>query len=303
VPVEDTDGPFIRIAVSAETTGGSKGERQILRLRRPEAEAHRGRLRVLAIGIGDYAKLPKLGFAAAEAKDLAAALQEQAGYDRLYRTAAVKVLTDREATLPAIRSALAWLTRSVQPGETLVLHFSGHGLKQGRNYYFAPPEVDPKTLTGTGLPWKEVLAPLQAARRKAKAIWVLADCCRAAPGLESDRQATPRDLRRGIDAGGNLVLCPASSGDAPSYESDTLKHGLFTQAWLEALRGEAPEIVYQETARGRVLTMDGLQFAVGASVRQRARKAGVVRQEVEFPQELLVSFSPNQPVFMPIPKR
>src|SRR5262249_49173180 len=117
------------------------------------------------------------------ALDLGAALKEQAGYDRLYRTAAVKVLTDGEATLPAIRAALAWFTKSVQPGETLILHLSGHGLKEGKNYYFAPAHLDPQAITQTGLPWKEVLAQLQEARRRAKAIWLLADCCRAAPGL------------------------------------------------------------------------------------------------------------------------
>ena len=39
--------------------------------------------------------------------------------------------------------------------------------------------------------------------------------------------------------------------------------------------GEAPEIVYQEVARGRVLTLSGLQFWVDAAVLKHARKAGV----------------------------
>lgn len=80
-------------------------------------------------------------------------------------------------------------------------------------------------------------------------------------------------------------------------------HGLFTQAWLEALRDEAGpayEIVYQETARGRVLTLSGLQFLVDASISRHARQAGVL-QKVEFPR-LEGSFSPSQPLFVPVPR-
>ena len=34
-----------------------------------------------------------------------------------------------------------------------------------------------------------------------------------------------------MEDGGNLILCTASSGDTPSYESEDLKHGIFTAAW------------------------------------------------------------------------
>ena len=101
-----------------------------------------------------------------------------------------------------------------------------------------------------------------------------------------------------MEEGGNLVICTASSGDTPSYESEDLKHGIFTYAWLQALRGQGPEIVYEQIARGKVLTLSGLQFAVDYSVRQQARKAGV-RQVVEFPR-LEGSFSPAQPLFVPV---
>src|SRR5436305_7338137 len=79
---------------------------------------------------------------------------------------------------------------------------------------------------------------LEGARRTAKSVWVLADCCRAAPGLAPEKQATGRNLRQGVDEAGNLILCTASEGDRPSYESDALRHGIFTQAWLEVLEGK-----------------------------------------------------------------
>src|SRR5262249_39686368 len=148
--------------------------------------------------------LPKLNFAHRDALELGAALQSQAGDDRLYRGADVTVLTDVEATLPRIREALGQLTRKAQKGDTVILAVSGHGLKQGDATYFAPVGVNPNQLAGTGLPWAEVLAKLNAARKQARAVWVLADCCRAAPGLT---RATAKDLTKGVEEGGNLFVC------------------------------------------------------------------------------------------------
>jgi hypothetical protein len=54
-------------------------------------------------------------------------------------------------------------------------------------------------------------------------------------------------------------------------------------------------------ARGKVLTLSGLQFAVDATVRKYARKAGV-RQAVEFPRGIEGSFSPGTPIFVPVNK-
>src|SRR5690349_21574071 len=99
-------------------------------------------------------------------------------------------------------------------------------------------------------------------------VWLLADCCRSAPGLRRALTpgpspnpgrgriagATARDLRQGVEEGGNLIVCAASSGDSSSYESEDLKHGIFTQAWLDALRGDVPQNLlglYDTAARGR----------------------------------------------------
>lgn len=269
---------------------------------------------MLSIGVGAYLQAPRLLFAAADARDLAAALAAQAAADgapgnagaqataplRLYRQADARVLTDGEATLPAIREALRWFAADVPPDATLVLFLSGHGVKEADQFYFAPVGLEPHNMATTGLPWKEVLEQLQAARRQARWVWVLADCCRAAPGLAHEQQATGADLRRGVEANGNLVICTAASGDTCSYESEDLGHGLFTQAWLEALRGDAPDLLYQETPHGRVLALAGLQRIVDTSVLRHAREAGV-RQKVEFPR-LEGHLSLSEPLFVPVPR-
>jgi hypothetical protein len=334
VPVEDSDGEFIRIAIQAETTGGSVSDREIQRLRRPQVEQARGSLRVLAVGIGDYPLLPKLKYAAADAISLADAFRSQAEPESsasLYRGADIRLLVNADATLARIREALDQLATDTRPGDTVVLALSGHGIAvrppavdlsnlpaeammaakpAPTQTYFAPARFDPENPAGTGLPWSEVVARLEPLRKVAKTVWLLADCCRSAPGLRRTPApdmplrkgevlaADTRDLKRGLDEGGNLILCAASDADTPSYESDDLKHGLFTQAWLEALRGEAPDGVYRDVPRGRVLTLSGLQFWLDASVTKHARSVGV-RQRVEFPR-LEGSFSPSMPVFVPV---
>src|SRR5262249_32311601 len=94
----------------------------------------------------------------------------------------------------------------VRPGDTLILSLSGHGLKQGKDTYFAPVRFDPENAAGTGLPWAAVLAKLEAARQTARAVWVLADCCRASPGLRRPPPPPPPPQRergdRSRDGGG-----------------------------------------------------------------------------------------------------
>lgn len=301
LPVEDTDGEFLRLALQVETTGGSVSERRILRLRRPEAELQRGSLRVLAVGIADYAHLPDLRYAAADALNLGALLQQQARGEILYRSTDITILTNADATLARLRQALAQLVANARPGDTLVVALSGHGIRTGEETYFAPARFDPENAAGTGLPWQELLGQLEGVRKTARAVWVLADCCRAAQGLRRELAASAKELKRGVEEGGNLIVCTASSGDAPSYESDEVKHGLFTQAWLEVLRGEVPagwEMVYKPTPRGRVLTLSGLQFWLTSAVKRHADTAGV-QQKVDFPSGLFVSFESGMPVFVP----
>src|SRR5258706_77476 len=138
---------------------------------------------------------------------------------RLYAGSDIRILTNADASLASIRNALDDLTAAVRPGDTVIVALSGHGLKKGDATYFAPVRCDPENVEGTGLPWKEVLAKLEEARKTAKAGWGLADCCRAAPGVRKEiTSATRRDLKKGGEEGGNLINCTASSGDISSYE-------------------------------------------------------------------------------------
>jgi hypothetical protein len=188
----------------------------------------------------------------------------------------------------------------VQPGETLVLSLSGHGLKDDKGFYFAPVGLDPEKHGSHGPTLERGADPPGSGAGEGEGGVGAGGLLPGRAGSHAGKQATGQDLRKGMEEGGNLAICTASSGDRSSYESEDLKHGLFTQAWLEALRGEVPENLrglYQETARGRMLTLSGRQFILDCRVTEHARKAGV-SQRVQFPR-LEGSFSPSQPMFVP----
>ena len=82
----------------------------------------------LLIGVSDYSKsyppMPKLS-GAEDAKGLAAIWRGQEG--KQFRKASLQVLTDETATHDRILRAFEYLRRAVEPDDTLLLFFAGHG--------------------------------------------------------------------------------------------------------------------------------------------------------------------------------
>src|SRR5205814_4435074 len=129
---------------------------------------------------------------------LETALKEQGGEERLYRVSYTVSITNADATLADVRQALDMLLANTRPGDTVIVALSGHGIKKGDATYFAPVRFDPENVEGTGLPWAEIVAKLQQARQSARSVWLLADCCRAAPGLQ---RTLPSPLGGGAGGG------------------------------------------------------------------------------------------------------
>lgn len=88
----------------------------------PEAPRTRARRRVgIFIGLSEFANVNNLTICHQDAIELAAVMQ------RLGRLDDVIVLTNEEATLSAIRSALQKLARDTEPGDEVFVYWSGHG--------------------------------------------------------------------------------------------------------------------------------------------------------------------------------
>jgi metacaspase-1 len=79
--------------------------------------------RALLIGINEYERINHLRGCGNDVSNLFSALSDFAGFT----SGQVRSVAHDRATKSAIESRLAWLVDGAQPGDVLVLHFSGHG--------------------------------------------------------------------------------------------------------------------------------------------------------------------------------
>lgn len=240
VPVPDGTGP-IRIQAVAYDAEGLQSTRAELLVRRDSASPRkpRGRLLGLCVGISRYqASDLRLRYAAADARSLASELSRQGpapgGKPSLYRSCELKALCDEQATRSGILGQLDTLIASAARHDTVLLHFSGHGWRSGGEFYFAAYETDPRRIAGTALPWKSVAQRLTRLSERSRRVVVFLDAC------HSGSAASNEDLIRVTLAAqaGVVIFASARRGEV-SLESPDLRHGLFTHALLNGLRGAA----------------------------------------------------------------
>lgn len=237
LPPEDT-----QIAVFAENRHGI-GAPALVSVKwtgaRPDRTAQRN-LYVFAVGVSDYIRPEyRLGFAAKDAADLAAALLRQKG--GWYARVEARLVTDRQATRQTVDEGFAWLRERVRDSDTAVIFLAGHGLNDAEgNYFFLPADADLDRLAATGVPFtamRNVLADLPG-----KTL-LMADTChsgnilgRLRRGQTNDATAALNDL---ASAENGIVVFASSTGQQVSMESSEWGNGAFTKAVLEGLHGRA----------------------------------------------------------------
>jgi TPR repeat protein len=187
----------------------------------------------LIVGINDYQEesgLSKLKYAVSDAEELATALQSY-GY-------LTDVLTDGRAMKVTIRRHLDDLLRRVQPDSgTVLFAFSGHGGQVGSVSYLATYDAGADSLDKDGIAVDEIknlLAESKAARRM-----MFLDACRnvTTPGGK-DSAAPIAPFVKLADAKGLRMLI-STGPKTRSFESDKLRHGVFTYYLLAGLKGGA----------------------------------------------------------------
>jgi uncharacterized caspase-like protein len=199
----------------------------------------RGRLLGLCVGISRYQdRRLSLRYAAADAVALAETLNRQGaspeGQAHLYASAGVTALTDEQATRHRVGAELDRLIAQATRADTVILFLSGHGWEgAAREFFFAPYEVDRNNPARTALPWRDVVQRLGRLSQQSKRVLVLLDACHS--GSAASNEALIRGL---LAADAGVMVFAASRGSEESLESPDWRHGLFTQALLEALAGK-----------------------------------------------------------------
>ncbi len=234
-----------------------------------EKEKEVGKKYALVVGVRLYKKgeLRNLSSADKDAKALAGALL-RAGYRRVvllnYEAAADNV--DLLPTARNIKEQLRSLLEDCEQDDSVVFAFLGHGvqLDGSKDYHLCPMDAElgePKTMVSLGEVYKEM--------EKCKATNKLAilDGCFSNPqagtstvGIELKPKPQAIEVPKGV-----LALFSCSEGQF-SYESETLKQGIFSHYLLEGLSGKAAP------AGGASVKLDGLVKYVQSEARIRAKE-------------------------------
>jgi len=218
----------------------------------------------LVVGINDYADAENI-------QGLRFAVEDARQVDRFFHACGfdVRTLTDSEANCEAIERHLRDISSRLQPQDTFLFYYSGHGYQWGaageERQYLLPRDVDLWALrrggAGRAIPMRfvEEATNGHGARRA-----VILDACRSGlhPGERGEAALEDRLSSRDIEAVATsapatsplLVVCSCRPQQL-SFEHGGLRGGLFTAAMLSVfsdLRKEGRSIAFTTETNKRV---------------------------------------------------
>lgn len=239
----------------------------------PETLRREATAYILAIGVNNYSNPAyNLKYAVADSEGFAAEVKRQLESLKTYSRVDVITLSNQQATKANITEQLRQLGARVQPEDTVVVYFSGHGTAYENKFYLIPNDLgydgprDKLSLTGL----KTVLShsisdrELETAFEKidARQFLLVIDACNSGQALEAEEKRRGPMNNKGLAQlayeKGIFVLTAAQSYQA-ALEAAVLGHGYLTYALvIEGLgKGDAD----YEPKDGSVLLREWLDYA------------------------------------------
>ena len=199
-----------------------------------------GRERALVIGISDYpSPIPKLPAVANDVREMAILLGSDKGQ---FPAQNVLRLIDAEATSEKVIEAIESTFAKVQSDDAVFAYMAGHGEVVGGDYYFIAHDTSAQEIPSRGVPLKRIKQIFDASASQRAFLWL--DFCHSGGIIPRDLTAEPdnevvisRELKV-VQGQGKLIIA-ASTPEQKAYESAAVGHGLFTEALLRGLKGEA----------------------------------------------------------------
>ena len=149
-------------------------------------------------------------------------------------------LTDTEATLEKVIEATESTFAKVQADDAVFAYMAGHGAVVGGDYYFIAHNTNVQDIPSSGMPLKKIKEVFDASPSQRAFLWL--DFCHSGGIIPRDLMAEPdaeavisRDLKV-VQGQGKLIIA-ACTAKQKAYELGA--HGLFTDALLRGLKGEA----------------------------------------------------------------
>lgn len=235
-------------------------------------------LYAVIVGVNDYSDdaIPDLKWAANDASELANALRSQEG--TLYDKVDIRLLTNEKASANAILDNLDWISRASSPGDRVIVFLAGHGVTDERqDYYYLAQNAEIDRSSGlfvprrsTAIKRQDIIASLRETRGHALFLF---DTCHSGRATSNPNETNVAMLRNAPDlvpfinelrsAENGVLVLSSSEGRESSQERDDWKHGAFTKAILEALRGYA-----DGSPRDSVITFSEMNAYVGERVKE-----------------------------------
>jgi hypothetical protein len=214
---------------------------------------------LISVGLSAYRAqdVPARKYAALDAEMVATYFKSLGGVP----ASNVRLLQNSQALRPDIEEALLdWLPSRVTKDSTVILYFAGQAVTTQTGDTFLIPYEGTPGAPGRLYPWRELEAALS--RLKAKQVVFIFD----GSVLKSGTDRQPKSpAPQWHNSGGSLIRLIGTSGTGKSFESDKLRHGIYTYYLLRGLRGEA------DTNRDGEVTLSELSLYVNEKVLVAAR--------------------------------
>jgi WD40 repeat protein len=253
----------------------------------------------VVVGVSEYqsAGIPSLKYADKDAESFANFLRrpEGGGYD----TDHMRVLLNKDATLPNVRDALINFLNQAIDMDLVVIYFAGHGAPEPArpsNMYLLTHDSDPNSLGTSAFPMWDIQTVL-ARYISAKKVVVFTDACHsggisvnfATRGVGSTEQNLVNqylaDLSKTKDG---IVVFTASAAGEVSQEFPEFGHGVFTYYMLEGLEGKA------DYNNDYTITINELMQYTEEQVKRKTRGAqNPTRSQTEYDKEMTISLIPH----------
>ena len=198
---------------------------------------------ILSVGVNRYDSplLKNLSYAVNDAKAIIDIFKVQEG--KLYRKVDHFLITDDSITTPTranIIDSFSRYFRQAEDQDIILLFIAGHGMNDDRgNFYFLPSDADfyedESIRPSDAISYNYIQDVLNRPGQKL----VFIDACHSAgTGSRLTRSTDNNHLVNQLKNNSTVVFT-SSRGNETSKELDDLKHGAFTYAILEGLKGEA----------------------------------------------------------------
>jgi WD40 repeat protein len=197
---------------------------------------------LFAVGINEYENPAlNLNYAKDDARAFSKTIQEEG--KKLFEKIEVNCLYDREATRENILKALEDLSHKARPEDVFIFYYAGHGSMVGDRFYFIPTEnvslYQPDKLAVESLE----AGTVQEKFRNIPALKqvVVLDACQSGGSAEilARRGAMEEKAMAQLSRSSGVHVMAAAGSEQYATEVQSLGHGLFTYAILEALGGKA----------------------------------------------------------------